>query len=114
MYQLCRQNSKEGGVAILVQEHITQREYPDLYIFDENTFESVFVETEIANKKCIVGEVYRVPNSLLDKFFEYYNRVLSNLNKGDCNIVGTDQNIDCLRILQHQRTEEFLELNLGP
>ena len=35
---------RSGGVALLVREGLTNKEQPDLGIFEEGLFESVFVE----------------------------------------------------------------------
>ena len=54
---------RSGGVALLVREGLTYKERPDLGIFEEGLFESVFVEIIRGGgrRNDVIGVVYRPP-----------------------------------------------------
>ena len=77
-------------------------ERPDLCIFDEGKFESIFIEIPRRGKcSIIVGEV---PGTRENDFIEKHERIIKKHKKI---IIGTDQNLDYLKIPTHQRTMEF-------
>jgi len=76
--------------------------------FVEEEYEFIFIETNISNNKTVIGEIYRVPNSNLQKSLERYNEILSRLKNTKTFIIATDQNMDLLNIESHKHTVELL------
>ena len=67
-----RKERSGGGVVLLVREGLTYKERPDLEIFEEGLFESVFVEI-VRGGGCrsdTVGVVYRLPGGDIGGFNE--------------------------------------------
>ena len=59
-----RLNIKNGGVAILIKDHLKFIEWDDLLVFQEGKFESVFVELEFGKGSgVVVWSVYRIPRT---------------------------------------------------
>ena len=109
-----RTNKSRGGVAIFIKNAIKFKERQDLSIFDEGKFESIFLEIYGNKKNLIIGEVYRVPNTNEKDFIESYDSILQKIEKENKNIViGTDQNLDFLKINNHTNTSKFFEANLS-
>lgn len=108
-----REHSRGGGVAIYVNKKLNVTERPDLQIFYEGQFESIFLEINLHGKPLIVGEIYRTPGTDLPSFFEQYKILMEKINKEKKSLViGTDQNIDYLKINEHNNTSNFLDINL--
>ena len=103
-----RSNMARGGVAIYVKESIQYKLREDLMTFIEGEYESIFIETNISNNKTIIGEIYRVPNSNLQKSLERYEQILSQIKDTKNVIIATDQNMDLLNIESHKHTAELL------
>ncbi len=112
--ELHRNNMERGGVAIYISKKLKYKPRPDISIFDEGHFESHFLEVYTKNKNTIVGEVYRVPNTNLQSFFDRYQSIIDKINaeKKDV-IIGTDQNLDYLKINDHTNTADFLNMNFS-
>ena len=109
-----RKNQRGGGVALYINKRIKFEERMDLQVFDEGQIESHFIEIELNKKHVIVGELYRPPATDLSKFFEQYTAILEKINfENKTLILGTDQNIDYLKIHEHVKTADFLDLNLS-
>ena len=109
-----RSTKKQGGVAIYINNKLKYKERPDLKIFKEGQFEACFVEIECKGKNLVVGEIYRVPGTCEKEFIKDYETLLGKLSKEPKDIViGTDQNLDFLKIDRHENTGKFLELNLS-
>jgi hypothetical protein len=113
-YQLVYKNRKNkcrGGVAIYIKDNFTFTVREDLSIYQEGEFESLFLEVNSNMNKCIVGEVYRVPNSNIDTSIRYYERIVENLSAYKHNIIlGTDQNFDLLKMNSHAKTEDLFNI----
>lgn len=113
-YNLIFKNRKtiaHGGVAMYIKDNLRFVPRDDLDIFDEGTFESIFIEITNENKSTIVGEIYRTPSSNEQQSLVNYEAILTklvNINK-DC-IIGTDQNFDYLRVNKHKKTQELLNI----
>ena len=110
-----REKKKQGGVSILIRSNIRYIERPDISIFEEGKFESVFVEIS-RGKKCavVIGEVYRIPGTNENEFIETYSNIITKIrNEKKKIIIGTDQNLDYLKINQHNNTRKFFDLNLS-
>ena len=62
----------------------------------------------------IVGEIYHAPNSSEQTFLHEYNTILNIINRKKKRVVlGTDQNLEYLKLYVHTLTEKLLALNLG-
>ena len=116
-YQLIEEHrisKTKGGVAIYISDRIHYKERNDLKLFKEGFFESCFVEIKNSTKDILVGVIYRVPGTSEKDFLEEYETLVTLLNSENKEIIiGTDQNLDYLKINQHPNTAKFLELNLS-
>lgn len=110
-----RKKSSGGGVSILVKSSIKFNVRDDLKIYDEKKFESIFIEIPQKNKPdIIVGEVYRIPGTNETQFLDYYESIVKRIRQEHKRIIiGTDQNLDYLKIDIHRNTMKFFELNLS-
>ena len=110
-----RSKKSKGGVAIYINNKLRYKCRNDLSIFKEGQFESLFVELQ-SNKQnnIIIGEVYRVPGTNEKDFITDYEELVNKMNieKKEI-IIGTDQNLDYLKLSQHANTAKFLEVNLA-
>ena len=64
--------------------------------------------------KCniVIGEIYRIPGTCEREFIEKYKSIITKIRREHKKIIiGTDQNLDYLKINSHARTMEFLNLN---
>jgi exonuclease III len=109
-----RKTRSQGGVAILIGTHIRYQERQDLNVFDEGKFESVFVEIPTKNRtNYVIGEIYRVPGTNENEFLENYESIITKIRRESKKIiVGTDQNLDYLKINVHGNTKKLFELNM--
>ena len=104
-----RKNGRGGGVCIFVKSGLRYKTREDISVFEEGTFESIFIE--LLDSKTVVGEVYRVPGTNLRLFMETYERVVKALaNESQSVVIGTDQNIDLLRASDHSGTADFINM----
>jgi hypothetical protein len=112
---LQRQNITRGGVGIYIKNDINFIHRTDLEINREGEFESIFIQTQSPNKKnAIIGEIYRVPGTNETDSINAYDNILAKLNNEKHDIfIGTDQNHDYLKIHQHKKTAELLNVFLN-
>ena len=62
-------------------------------------------------RNLIIGEIYRIPNTNEIKSIERYETILNKLSNTKQEIlIGTDQNIDLLKINDKQNTADFLNV----
>ncbi len=109
-----RQNITRGGVAIYVSKKLQYKERKDLNIFVEGKFESCFIEVTLRSKPLVIGEIYRVPGTREVDFISTYEEVIGKIHKEKKSlIIGTDQNLDFLKIHEHTNTAKFLDVNLS-
>ena len=105
-----RQTKKGGGVAIYINDSLSYKRRHDLEYNTDNEYETLFIEAHKHNLNCIVGEIYRVPNTSeidsLNRFETTINKL--NIQKQDV-IIGTDQNFDYIKIENHKHTAELLD-----
>ncbi len=107
-----RKNGRGGGVCIFVKSGLRYKTREDISVFEEGTFESIFIE--LLDSKTVAGEVYRVPGTNLRLFMETYERVVKALaNELKSVVIGTDQNIDLLRAGDHSGTADFINMNFS-
>ena len=97
-----RKGKGGGGVALLVRDGLTYRERPDLGVFTEGEFESLFIEIVRGGgrRNDIVGVVYRPPGGELGRFNEGIARLTAQMRGTDGYIMG-DFNVDLLRTGTH-------------
>ena len=109
-----RQTKIGGGVGIYVRDIIKYTVRGDISVFIEGVYKSLFLELDLKNRnKHVIGEIHRLPNSKLSIFHKEYNKLVDKVNseKNDL-IVGTDQNLDYLKILNHKVTSDFFDTSL--
>jgi len=106
-----RTKQLRGGVAIYVSTNYNYNIRTDLAINVEGQFESVFIEAKSNkyNETVIVGEIYRVPNTNINESLAKYQTIINKLSQYKNVYVGTDQNIDYLKINQHKGTADLLD-----
>ena len=111
---LNRSTKANGGVATLIRDTLKYRRRLDLDIFEEGIFESCFVKIEGKFKRNIlVGSIYRVPNTNEKHFINTYREMAIKLkSEGKEIIIGTDQNMDYLKVYTHHNTLDLLDTNL--
>ncbi len=116
-YKLFEEHRKlitRGGVAVYVSKNIKFRDRSDLNIFEEGVFESCFIEITSRPKNIIIGEIYRVPGTNKQDFISKYEKIITVAKAERKNlIIGTDQNLDYLKVHTHSNTAKFLDLNLS-
>ena len=112
LYESHRKTKSGGGVAVYVNKNIKTEKRGDLQVFVEGHIESEFIEINLYGKSYIIGELYRIPGSDLQLFFNHYETLVSKVNaEKKVLIIGTDQNIDYLKLDQHENTAKFLDMN---
>ena len=110
--ELHRKEKSRGGVGIFIDKKIKYKVRHDLSLFDEGSFESIFLEITCKNKNTVVGEIYRVPNTNELSFIDKYSSIIDTINSENKDIIiGTDQNLDFLKYDRHTNTGKFLNLN---
>jgi len=106
-------NNSKGGVGLYIKNTYKYETRPDLSIFIQNIFESIFIEVTLKKRHIIIGTVYRpntYPKADIDVFMHTMidlQNVLSNENK-EVYIMG-DMNIDLLKFTNHTKTGDYLE-----
>jgi hypothetical protein len=72
-------------VALFVKEGLTYKTRPDLGIFEEGEFESVFIEIDRGGgrRNDVVGVVYRPPRTGLAVFNDRMAQLLGRLGGGE-------------------------------
>ena len=116
-YQLIeehRSKKSKGGVGIYVHNRLRFKKREDLKLFKEGQFESCFVEIDCRGKNVIAGSIYRIPGTNEREFISDYETVVNKIcNENKNLVIGTDQNLDYLKLHQHANTAKFLETNLN-
>ena len=119
-YQPFYQNRKiitKGGVAIYISHKFTANEREELSVNMEGEFESIIVDVQTKNKKrhIAVGEVYRIPGTNEKDSIQRYEQLFENIEQAKFTdvIIGTDQNIDLLKVNVNHNVELFLSTLLS-
>jgi hypothetical protein len=102
-----------GGIAIYIADNLNYIERPDLCVNVEGQFECMSVEIKscAGKKNLIVTEIYRVPNTSEIHSIAQYEEVMTNICNTKCDvIVGTDQNIDYMKVHINQNASNLLEM----
>lgn len=66
------------------------------------------MQIHISKHDLILGEIYRIPNSNQQDFQDFIRDVFCGF-RGKHTVIGTDQNIDLLKIQTHGPTGRFLD-----
>jgi len=95
-YSVRGDGRRGGGVSIFVGSSIKCCALTDLFF---HSFECVFVKCTVKNKSCIIGVIYRPPNSNIGEFFGELNILIGRLDKiKNCmKIICGDFNLDLLK-----------------
>ena len=112
MVEKHRKIMTRGGVALYVKKQYQYKFRDDISVFHEGKFESVFIEIENSKQNLIIGEIYRVPNTSQRDFIEEYESLVSKVNlekKGL--VIGTDQNLDLIKLNDDNIIKEFIDVN---
>ena len=83
----------------------------DLNRHIEGEFETIFADVKDKNQTLIVGEIYRVPNTNITQSIERYEHVLEQISqiKNVKNVImGTDQNIDYIKLSSNNHASDLL------
>ena len=112
-YHTCRElNARGGGVSLYINSQFIHEERKDLKMISP-VIESVFIEIEKTSintdKNCIVGVVYRPPNSNMQAFMESLIPMIKKITdeKKLLYIMG-DYNINLLNSDSHKDTGDFI------
>lgn len=109
-----RTQKSRGGVSILIRTNINYIIRSDLRVFEEGKFESIFIEIlRKSEANIVIGEVYRVPGTNEAEFLNCYESIIDRIKDEHKKIIiGTDQNLDFLKINTHRNTQKFFEINV--
>ena len=110
---------KGGGVAIYIKSSLTYKILPELSIFSERIFESLFIESITKDNKSIaIGTVYRpgtpVPGmnftEQFTNFAELLTHTLNGLNDNyEKSYIYGDINLDVLKVKQNKFISEYID-----
>ncbi len=90
----------------------------DLSVFIEGEYETLFIEVEPnkresinKERKAIIGEIYRVPNTSVVTSLKRYEETISQLISHESYdlIVAGDQNLDFLKLNEHKPTSDLFD-----
>ena len=110
-FQVCREDAREGGVAIHVHKDIKCSKCISKSLSVNGIFECVTVELAISNKKnIIVSCMYRKPGSNIDIFCENVESIFENIPYNKTIFVCGDFNIDILKQDRHPSTKHFIDI----
>jgi len=104
-----RKYKAKGGIGIFVKNKYKFKIRDDISTFIEGEYESIFIEIISKPHNAIVGEIYRIPNTpiqlSLDRYEDSINKLLTKETHDI--IVGSDQNLDYLKINEHKHTSDL-------
>jgi len=102
-YNLVSRNRKcnnRGGVAIYIRDTLSYTVRDDVALNVYGEFESIRVEVKCKKTNMLVGEIYRIPDTNEWLPIDRYETIADNINQTNLNaIIGTDQNIDYLKLI---------------
>ena len=99
-----------GGICLLVSEELRFRRLQSL-IPDLETFETVSTEVKTRKSALIVVSMYRPLNASLFSTLSDVNKIFNTLKKENRPVVVcADHNLDLLKLDNHPKTQEFLEV----
>ncbi len=104
-----RTNKACGGVAMYIKNDINFKIRNDISPHEEGILESIIIEILNKEKRFIIGEIYRPPNTNEQLTIDYYEETLTNIQSTKLeSVLGTDQNVDYLKILVNKKAQELL------
>ena len=115
-----RLNKKNRGVATLIKGHLKFKEQDDLLVFQEGEFEGVFVELEFdKGPGVVVVSVYRIPGTSKLRYITRLKQIVHRIKMQNKDIIiGTDQNIDYLKLNTNKYSsvlfEEMMSMEMFP
>ena len=115
-----RSTNLGGGVGFWVDENLPFTLLPDISVFEEKIFESIFIRVNTGkNEFKIIGNIYRAPGNNITEFNLKLDNVLRDINdhpvykKASEIILLGDLNINLLNHDKHPQTQNYLETLLG-
>ena len=96
-----------GSIAIFIREGIEVAAMINTPFTE--VVESLFLLLKIGKFSVAVGEIYRIPNTDLKIFADLYSQILSTLSNQKNVIIGSDHNLDFLKLDKHPETAKFYE-----
>lgn len=110
-----RKMKTKGGVGIYISNELKYINRKDLAFFIEGKVESCFIEViNKQGKNIIMGEVYRIPNTDPTLLTENYKTLFKKIKEEKKElIIGTDQNLDFLKLHSHFDTNKLFDLLLS-
>ena len=108
-----RANRSGGGVSLFIKDNIEYILREDLCHMNKN-LESIFIEIDKSNinkdNNCIVGVIYRPPDTDLKVFNDLLNELLSKIKteRKLAYLLG-DYNVNLLAIDSHKDSQEFID-----
>jgi len=106
-----RSKQPRGGVGIYVKDIYNFTLIEEISFFEEGLYESIFIKATTGSESVIVGEIYRIPNTNLTKALDLYEKTLDVLSDyKEKVIIGTDQNLNYLKIEKHKATEDLFNI----
>ena len=95
-----------GGVSIFIKNNLQFTHRQDLTVM-ETYIECSFIEMKFNNDKYLIGGIYRVPNTGIDKFIEKLNKIIEPLKSSHKLILLGDYNINLLKDDKHKNDFEL-------
>ena len=93
-----RTTGKGGGVCIYTKKSLNGKKI-EIEKVPTNDIEQILVKISMEKKEIIVGELYRKPNTSEKIFINHLSKICTKLNTNKMEfILGTDQNIDLLKV----------------
>ncbi len=110
---MSRKNLTRGGVAIYLLNCFNYKKRLDLCINVEGQFESIAVEIQstCSKQNLIISEIYRIPNTNERLSIDRYDQMVTALCNTNCSLmIGTDQNVDYMRVNTNQNASDLLNV----
>ena len=108
----CQQNSKGGGVGILLKSGINYTQGKDLDMMAEKSIETIYIEiTAKSRKKIVIGSLYHPPNTSSKPLLNHTSctmRMIQSEQGAKETILRMDHNNDLLKCHIHPAMQEFL------
>ena len=74
--QKCRENKHDGGVALLISNHINYKILPEIQ-YNDASIESCFIKIKLNARQILVGSCYRPPNTDPKLFMKLHRNLFS-------------------------------------
>ena len=109
-YHKMRKDRLGGGVSIYVHESLSVAKVIDT-IFEDGKLETITMLIRKNKLSFIVSEMYRIPSGNLREFNALFGDYVNNLlqYKVNAHVIGTDQNIDLLKLDHRSETAKYFD-----